>query len=77
MAQSSWPPRWLTPVPEKAIELGRKYEPIVEFAEAFGVITKDSVAGKSGHLWCCATGNGLCLSTCLRLRAQAIDTLHN
>ena len=41
MAQSSWPPRWLTPVPEKAIELGRKYEPIVEFAEAFGVITKD------------------------------------
>jgi phage terminase large subunit-like protein len=48
MAQSSWPPRWLTPVPEKAIERGRKYEPIVEFAEAFGVITKDSVAGKSG-----------------------------
>ena len=48
MAQSSWPPRWLTPVPEKAIELGRKYEPIVEFAEAFGIITKDSVAGKSG-----------------------------
>ena len=48
MSQSSWPPRWLTPVPEKAIELGRKYEPIVEFAEAFGVITKDSVAGKSG-----------------------------
>ena len=48
MEQSSWPPRWLTSVPEKAIERGRKLEPVAEFAEAFGVITKDSVAGKSG-----------------------------
>ena len=48
MDQSSWPPRWLTPVPEKAIERGRREEPVAEFAEAFGIITKDSVAGKSG-----------------------------
>lgn len=49
MEQSSWPPRWLTPVPDDAIERGRKLEPIADFAEAFGVITKDSVAGKSGQ----------------------------
>ena len=49
MEQSSWPPRWLTPVPEKAIQLGRKMEPIVTFAEAYGLITKDSVAGRSGE----------------------------
>jgi len=48
MDQSSWPPRWLTPVPEKAIERGRKYEPIVPFVEAYGLITKDTVAGKAG-----------------------------
>ena len=48
MDQSSWPPRWLTPVPEDAIERGRREEPVAEFAEAFGIITKDSVSGKSG-----------------------------
>jgi phage terminase large subunit-like protein len=50
MEVSSWPPRWLTPVPEKAIEAGRREEPIADFAEAFGIITKDSVAGKSGDM---------------------------
>ena len=44
----SWPPAWLTPVPEEAIELGREMEPVVGFVEAFGMITKDSVAGKAG-----------------------------
>jgi phage terminase large subunit-like protein len=50
MEVSSWPPRWLTPVPEKAIEAGRREEPIADFAEAYGMITKDSVAGKSGEM---------------------------
>lgn len=45
----SWPPRWLTPVPEEAIERGLEVEPITEFAEAYGVITKDSVAGRAGE----------------------------
>jgi phage terminase large subunit-like protein len=49
MTLSSWPPRWLTPVPEKAIVRGRIQEPIGRFAEKFGIITKDSVAGKSGQ----------------------------
>jgi phage terminase large subunit-like protein len=49
MEQSSWPPRWLTPVPEKAIEAGRRLEPVTEFAQAFGIITKDSVAGRTGE----------------------------
>jgi phage terminase large subunit-like protein len=44
----SWPPRWLTPVPEEAIERGRVMEPVVEFVEGFGRITKDSVAGSAG-----------------------------
>jgi phage terminase large subunit-like protein len=48
MEQSSWPPRWLTPVPEEAIARGKDFEPVATFAEAFGLITKDSVAGKSG-----------------------------
>lgn len=45
----SWPPRWLTPVPKEAIELGREMEPVVDFVEAYGTITKDSVAGKAGQ----------------------------
>lgn len=48
MEQTSWPPRWLTPVPAEAIELGREEEPIVSFAQAYGKITKDSVAGRAG-----------------------------
>lgn len=45
---SSWPPRWLTPVPEEAIARGREEEPVADFVEAYGVITKDSVAGRAG-----------------------------
>jgi phage terminase large subunit-like protein len=45
----SWPPRWLTPVPESAIAKGREMEPVIDFAEAYGRITKDSVAGKAGE----------------------------
>lgn len=48
MQADSWPPRWLTPVPQEAIELGRIQEPVVEFVESYGVLTKDSVAGKAG-----------------------------
>ena len=48
MVQSNWPPRWLTPVPVEAIERGKIEEPVAKFAEAFGIITKDSVAGKAG-----------------------------
>ena len=44
----SWPPAWLTPVPETALAKGRVMEPVVDFVEAFGMITKDSVAGKAG-----------------------------
>ena len=41
------PPRWLTPVPESALELGEG-DVVCDFAEAFGIITKDSVAGRAG-----------------------------
>jgi phage terminase large subunit-like protein len=44
----SWPPAWLTPVPEKALAKGRLMEPVIDFVEAFGMVTKDSVAGKAG-----------------------------
>ena len=43
----SWPPQWLTPVPSDALELGEG-QLVIDFIEAFGVITKDSVAGKQG-----------------------------
>ena len=49
MVDSSWPPRWLTPVPVDALERGRDSEPVIDFAEAFGIITKDTVAGRSGE----------------------------
>jgi phage terminase large subunit-like protein len=42
-----WPPQWLTPVPPDAIANGEG-ELVIDFAEAFGVITKDSIAGKQG-----------------------------
>lgn len=45
---NSWPPKWLTPVPVEAIERGRAMEPVAEFVEAYGRVTKDSVAGKAG-----------------------------
>lgn len=41
----SWPPRWLTHDLE---DLSGKASLAIEFVEAFGVITKDSVAGKAG-----------------------------
>lgn len=44
----SWPPQWLTPVPQNLIDSGEG-ELVIDFAEAFGIITKDSVAGKAGE----------------------------
>jgi phage terminase large subunit-like protein len=38
----------LTPVPVEAIERGKQMEPVTDFVEAYGRITKDSVAGKAG-----------------------------
>jgi phage terminase large subunit-like protein len=43
----SWPPRWLTPVPEQAIADGDG-QYAIEFAEAFGSIGKDGIAGQAG-----------------------------
>ena len=40
---SSWPPRWLTPVSDEAIARGDG-EYAIEFAEAFGTIGKDGIA---------------------------------
>ena len=45
---NSWPPKWLTPVPEKAVLAGEGEE-VIDFAEFFGIITKDSIAGKAGE----------------------------
>ena len=44
----SWPPLWLTPVPQKAIEQGDG-EIVIEFTETFGTIGKDGIAGKVGQ----------------------------
>ena len=41
-------PRWLTSVPQKAIDRGDG-DFLIRFTEAFGTITKDSVAGRSGE----------------------------
>jgi phage terminase large subunit-like protein len=43
-----WPPAWLTPVPEDSIDRGDG-DFIIRFADAFGTITKDSVAGRAGE----------------------------
>lgn len=43
-----FPPQWLTPVPQDAIDRGDG-EFIARFADAFATITKDSVAGRSGE----------------------------
>ena len=43
-----WPPAWVTPVDEDAIERGDG-DFLIRFAAAFGTITKDSVAGKAGE----------------------------
>lgn len=42
-----WPPRWLTPVADVDIERGKGLVAI-DFAQEYGIITKDSVAGNSG-----------------------------
>lgn len=43
----AWPPQWLTPVPPDALEKGEG-QLVIDFAEAFGIITKDSIAGRAG-----------------------------
>ena len=48
MDSRSWPPRWLTPVPVKAIARGDG-RVAAEFAEIFGSVGKDGVAGKAGE----------------------------
>jgi phage terminase large subunit-like protein len=47
MNAKSWPPKWLTPVPEENLLEGEG-QLVIDFAEAFGIITKDSVAGLAG-----------------------------
>jgi phage terminase large subunit-like protein len=42
----SWPPRWWTPVSDGATF--KKAELAIDFIDAFGVITKDSVSGRAG-----------------------------
>jgi phage terminase large subunit-like protein len=44
---TNWPPRWLTPVPEVELANGEG-QLVIDFAEAFGIVTKDSIAGKAG-----------------------------
>lgn len=43
-----WPPAWLTPVDDSAVARGDG-EFAVEFAEAFGSIGKDGIAGRAGE----------------------------
>ena len=43
----AWPPKWLTPIPAGAVERGDG-ELAVEFAETFGSIGKDGIAGQRG-----------------------------
>jgi phage terminase large subunit-like protein len=43
----SWPPRYLTPVPEECF--GKRGEVAIEFVENYGIITKDSIAGNRGQ----------------------------
>ena len=47
METKAWPPAWLTPVPQDAIDSG-KGQSVIEFSEIFGIITKDSIAGRAG-----------------------------
>ena len=44
---ASWPPRWLTPVSDEAIQAGDG-EYAIDFAETFGTIGKDGIAGRVG-----------------------------
>lgn len=41
----SWPPRWLT---HDVDEMSPRAELAIQFVEAFGIITKDSISGKAG-----------------------------
>jgi phage terminase large subunit-like protein len=43
---SSWPPKWLTPIPEGADSRG---DEVAEFIESFVTLTKDSIAGSVGQ----------------------------
>ena len=45
---TSWPPRWLTPVPDGAIENSHGIKAI-DFIDTFATITKDSVGGRAGE----------------------------
>lgn len=47
MPSKHFPPAWLTPVPAEALD-SKHGKLAIEFIEAFGIITKDSVAGKQG-----------------------------
>jgi phage terminase large subunit-like protein len=47
MDSRAWPPRWLTPVPVEAIAHGDG-DFAVDFAELFGSVGKDGIAGKAG-----------------------------
>ena len=44
---NNWPPRWLTEVPEEALN-SKRADLALQFVDTFGVITKDSVAGRAG-----------------------------
>ena len=44
---ASWPPAWLTPVDAEAVARGDGYMAAL-FAEAFGSVGKDGIAGKAG-----------------------------
>ena len=44
----SWPPQLLTPIQADLVEVGEG-DVAINFAEAFGVVTKDSIAGKAGE----------------------------
>lgn len=44
---ANWPPRYLTPVPQETL-YGKRANAAIQFVELFGIITKDSVAGRAG-----------------------------
>lgn len=43
-----WPPQLLTSVPDSLLDRGEG-DTVIGFAEAFGIVTKDSIAGKAGE----------------------------
>ena len=47
-AIEGWPSRWLTPVPDSALELSRGVD-VSDFIDAMCIQTKDTVAGRSGQ----------------------------